>query len=196
MLNGYLYVLACGGLQGGYEEHVLRQLAAIALKFKVNHILIEANFGDGMYTSLFKPVLAKYWNVTCEEVKHSVQKEKRICDSLEPIVQQNRMVLDHNVIEQDFNSLDQYSTETGFNYSLIHQFSRLTREKGALVHDDRLDALSMACMYWVEQMASDADTEQLDHRSRELDKELEKFMDDVLGVVEGTHTPLWTDRMR
>jgi len=196
MLNGYLFLLACSGFQGGYDEMTLRKLAEVALKFKVNHVIIESNFGDGMYTALFTPILAKYWSVTCEEVKHSIQKEKRLCDSLEPVVQGHRMIVDLNVIEQDYHSLSEYSTETGFHYSLIHQFTRLTKEKGALGKDDRLDALSMAVMYWTEQMAADADTEQLDYRARELDKELEKFMDDVLGVVEGTHTPLWTDRMR
>lgn len=196
MLNGYMYVLACGGFQGGYEEHVLRALAQVAQTYKVNHILIEANFGDGMYTALFKPVLAKYWAVTCEEVKHSVQKEKRLCDSLEPNFQNNRFVFDTRLIGSDYDSLGIYSTETGYQYSLIHQLSRITREKGALAHDDRLDALSMAAMYWTEQLAADADEEQQDHRSRELDKELERFVDDLHGVKEGTSQYVWTERMR
>jgi hypothetical protein len=196
MLNGYLYVLACGGMQGGYEEHVLTALAEIAKKYRVKQILIEANFGDGMYTSLFKPVLAKSWDVTVEEVKHSVQKEKRLCDSLEPVFAQKRVVLDTSLIDYDYKSLTQYSGETAYQYSLIHQLTRLTREKGALVHDDRADALSMAFMYWTELLAADADTEQRDYRAMALDKELEKFMDDTLGIKEGSSTPLWSTHMR
>ena len=195
MLNGYMYVLACSGIQGGYDETVLRALAEIAQKFKVNHVIIEANFGDGMYTSLFKPILAKYWDVTIEEVKHSIQKEKRLCDSLEPNFQNHRLIFDTSLIDSDYLSLSQYSGETAYQYSLIHQLSRLTRERGALVHDDRADALSMAVMYWTEQLAADADTEQRDHREKALDKELEKFMDTVLGV-KGTKSLLWTEYMR
>ncbi len=196
MLNGQLYILACGGIQGGYDEHVLVALSLIAKRYKVNYVIIEANFGDGMYTSLFKPVLAKHWDVTIEEVKHSVQKEKRLCDSLEPLFQQNRIVLDISLIDSDYKSISVYSGETGYQYSLIYQLSRLTREKGALAHDDRLDALSMAVMYWTEQLSADADTEQRTHREACLDKELEKFMDDTLGIKEGSSTPLWSSYMR
>lgn len=195
MLNGFLYVLACGGLQGGYDEHVLKALSIIAHTYKVNHVIVEANFGDGMYTSLLKPIMAKVWDVTIEEVKHSVQKEKRLCDALEPVIQGHRLLLDRSLIESDFLSTQQYGIETGYQYSLIYQFTRLTREKGALAHDDRLDALAIAVMYWTEQLASDADTEQRDHRQRELDKELERFIDNILGS-EGSRTPIWSEHMR
>jgi hypothetical protein len=33
--------------------------------------------------------------------------------------------------------------------------TRLTRDRGALQHDDRLDALAIAVGYWVESMARD-----------------------------------------
>lgn len=45
MLNGFLYILACGGLQGGYDETVLRRLVLIAKQYQVKHVVIEANFG-------------------------------------------------------------------------------------------------------------------------------------------------------
>lgn len=196
MLNGYLYVLACGGIQGGYDERVLRALAEIAQKYKVMQIIIEANFGDGMYTSLFKPILAKYWDVTIEEVKHNVQKEKRLCDSLEPNFGNHRIVLDTSLIDSDYLSISQYSGETAYQYSLIYQLTRLTRERGALVHDDRADALSMAVMYWTEQLAADADVEQSDYRAAALDRALEKFMDDARGVKAGTHSEVWSEYMR
>jgi len=35
--------------------------------------------------------------------------------------------------------------------------SRITRDRGSLGHDDRLDVLSMAVGYWVEQMSRDVD---------------------------------------
>jgi Holliday junction resolvasome RuvABC endonuclease subunit len=197
MLNGFLYVLACGGIQGGYDEHVLRKLGEIAAKFKVNHVIIEANFGDGMYTKLLMPVLAKYWAVTCEEVKHSIQKEKRLCDTLEPVIQGHRLIFDIGVLELDYKSLEIYPQDNCLTYSLIYQLTRLTREKGALVHDDRIDALAIAVAYWVEQMAADADEEQLHHRSDLLDKELEKFMDNTFNQDRSTpKEKLWTNHMR
>jgi hypothetical protein len=55
--------------------------------------------------------------------------------------------------------------------------TRLTRDKGSLAHDDRIDVLSMAVAYWVEQMARDVD-EALAARSEELFKqEMERFVE-------------------
>lgn len=197
MLNGYLYVLACGGFQGGYDEHVLRGLSEIAKLYNVNHIIIEANFGDGMYTSLLTPIMLKIHPVTMEEVKHSIQKEKRLCDSLEPGFQGHRIVLDISLIDSDYKSISLYPGETSFQYSLIHQLSRLTREKGALNHDDRVDALSMAVMYWTLQLSADADIEQRTHKEERLDLALEKFMDDALGTDKRSNRdPRWCNEMR
>lgn len=195
MLNGFLYVLAVGGLPGGYDDSTLRALSEIACLYKVKHVIVEANFGDGMYTQLLKPVMARVWDVMIEEVKHSIQKEKRLCDTLEPVVQGHRLVLDTSLIDKDYESTKKYSLETAHQYSFIYQFSRLTREKGALAHDDRLDALAIAVAYWTEALAADADTEQRDHRARELDKELEKFMDSILGD-KVDRTPIWSEYMR
>ena len=161
----------------------------------VNHVIIEANFGDGMYTKLFQPTLAKFWSVTCEEVKHSIQKEKRLCDTLEPVIQGHRLVLGIDVVEQDYQDIQRYGHDSALEYSLIHQLTRLTREKGALVHDDRVDALSIAVAYWVEQMSADADVEQLSHKSELLDKALDKFMDNTFNRKESTER-LWTNTMR
>ena len=48
-------------------------------------------------------------------------------------------------------------------------------------HDDRLDALSIAVNYWVEQMAADADKKIVERKNENLDLELEKFMAHVIG---------------
>jgi len=62
-------------------------------------------------------------------------------------------------------------------YSLFYQMSRLTRDRGAITHDDRLDALSIAVAYWVEQMAQDAEVKMAERKVELLDKELERFTD-------------------
>ena len=55
--------------------------------------------------------------------------------------------------------------------------TRITKVRGALAHDDRLDVLAMAVQYWVDQMAADADKEMVTRREELLDSELDKFMD-------------------
>ena len=45
VLNGYLFLLKQGGLQGGYREDNLKKLAFLAKEYKINKIKIESNFG-------------------------------------------------------------------------------------------------------------------------------------------------------
>jgi len=143
MLNGILYVTECGGLQGGYKQDNLQALAVIARRNRVNLVLIESNFGDGMFMELWKPILRKVHDVTMEEVRSNVQKEKRIIDTLEPVMNQHRLVIDPQVIEKDIQTVQNYPSESQVKYMLFHQMTRITKDKGALIHDDRLDALQM-----------------------------------------------------
>ena len=180
MLNGNLYVTDAGGLQGGYSEEVLTRLATLAKAHKVNEVLLESNFGDGMFKELITPYFTKIYPVTLQEVRHSIQKEKRMVDTLEPVMNQHRLILDPKVIENDFKSAQRYPADKQTRYMLIYQMTRLTRDKGALAHDDRLDALSMAVAYWVEHMAADADKEMKTRQAKLLEEELEKFVNNSL----------------
>ena len=177
MLNGTLYVPAAGGLSGGYSEATLTELAEIAKKYKVNYIVSESNFGDGMFTELMRPILTRIYPCSLEEVRHSTQKEKRIIDTLEPVMSGHRLVVDPDVIKEDFQTIQKYPHESQLKYSLFYQMSRLTRERGAITHDDRLDAVSIAVAYWVEQMAQDAEVKMADRKVELLDAELQRFQD-------------------
>lgn len=177
MLNGFLHVPVLKGYKGGYEDATLQDLALLAKLFKVNRVIIEANFGDGMFSELLKPVFRKNgYPITIEEVKHSIQKEKRIIDTLEPVMNRHRLIIDPSVIQQDYDSIQEYPTEQRIYYSLAHQLTRITYDRGSLRQDDRLDVLAIATAYWVERMSVDED-EQISLRKEDLlDQELRKFM--------------------
>ena len=185
MLNGQLFLTDFGGFLGGYDTSTLTQLAKIARTEQVNYIIIEANFGDGMFEALFKPVLAKYYAVTIEEIKSNIQKERRIIDTLEPVLNQHRLIIDPKLIRKDFDDTPDV------RYQLFYQLTRITRDRGSLVHDDRLDALSMAVAYWVEQMAKDVDLALQEHKDNKLDDALEKFMESAVGYKGKGNT--WLD---
>jgi Holliday junction resolvasome RuvABC endonuclease subunit len=179
MLNGYLYVVACGGLSGGYDDTTLTELSHIAKKYKVNHVVIESNFGDGMFMQLLQPVLGKIHPVLIEEVRHSKQKERRIIDTLEPVMMRHKLVFDPKVIEEDYRTAQKYEQAVRFHKMLIYQMTRITTDKGSLRHDDRLDALSMAVGYYVEQMNRDEVAGEKAHKQDLIDLELRKFMDNA-----------------
>lgn len=160
-LHGLLWVTAWGGIHGnGYGPETLEALAEIAKDHGVTKVVVEKNFGDGMFTSLLTPVLTRVYPVSIEEVYHSQQKEKRIIDTLEPLLNSHRIVLDKKIIKQDYDTAQAgpWGQELAKTYCGLYQLTRITRDRGSLVHDDRLDALSIACSYWVTQMNRDVDT--------------------------------------
>lgn len=185
MLNGYLYVPEAGGLEGGYDNDTLTELAHIAKKHKVNEVIVESNFGDGMYSQLLRPVLHKIHPCTIEEVRHSQQKERRIIDTLEPVMMNHKLVIDPKVIEEDYRTASKYEQAVRQSKMLIYQMTRLTSDRGCLRHDDRLDALSIGVAYFTEVMAKDEDAGIAEEKQRALDLELENFMANTLGRPTG-----------
>lgn len=175
ILHGRLFLVDVGNIASGYDNDALQTLSIAAKIHKVNTVLVESNFGGGMFTSLLKPVLHKIHKCEVVEVRHSTQKEKRIIDTLEPILNQHRLVVDEAVIKKDFASA------VDPKYKLFYQLARITKDRGSLAHDDALDALAMAVAYWVEQMARDTDKAAAEHYQEELDKKLEDFMRHAIG---------------
>jgi hypothetical protein len=191
MLNGQLYVPDAGGIKGGYDEKTLKQLVAIARDNKVNIVVIESNFGDGMFMELIKPLFRTTYPVTIEEVRHNKQKELRIVDVMEPVLNAHRLVVDPKVITNDYRSALTYPIEQQTRYMLMYQLSRITRDKGSLVHDDRLDALSIAVGYWTQQMAANADQSMVDRQQELLHKELQDFTDSFHKRSNSSKAVLW-----
>lgn len=178
MLNSQMFLIGAGGFRDGYTEKTLVSLAMTAKLYKVNEIIVEPNFGDGMFTALLLPYLTKHYPVTCAETERSnVQKEKRIVDTLEPVMNQHRLIIDRKLIERDYKSTQDLPPEDMKSYRLMYQMSRITYARGSLRHEDRLDAVQMAVAYWVEAMSLDAGTEIEKHEQEWKEKELRKFMD-------------------
>ena len=134
---------------------------------------IESNFGDGMATALLKPIMAKIHPCEIEEVRHNIQKEKRIIDTLEPIMNTHRLVVDESIIKEDF--------QLEPDHQLFRQMTRITRDKGALRHDDQIDALAIAANAWVERMDRDQILSYNQHKEDMLNDELERFMETNIG---------------
>jgi len=173
MLHGVLYLVAQGSLEGGYSDNTMAVLSKIAKKHNVNYVVIESNFGDGMATQLLKPIMAKIHPCEIEEVRHNIQKEKRIIDTLEPLMNSHRLVIDDLLINEDFKNEP--------DHQLFRQMTRLTRDRGSLRHDDAIDALAICANYWIERLDRDQQLSYNQHKEELLDKELEKFMEQSIG---------------
>jgi len=176
MLNGYLYATQCGGFKGGYDDLTLQKLANLAKVEKVSMIVVESNFGDGMFSKLLAPFVNKAYPVSIEEVRHNTQKEVRIIDTLEPVMMQHRLIIDEKLIKED------YETAPEPSYSLFYQMTRLTKDRGAIIHDDRLEALAMAVNYWTEQMDADSESIAAQQKLDAFNEEISRFMESATGT--------------
>ena len=173
-LLGKVFVPAFGGLRGGYDEANLVRLSEIAKEYKVNKVVVESNFGDGMFTSLLTPVLNAIYPVATEEIRNNIQKEKRIIDTLEPLMNQHRLVFDYSAIKKDVEFA--LSEPKNIYYSLIYQLSHITYDRGALVHDDRLDVLAMGVQFWNDYgiLKQDSDDALNIYKKKKIEDELKR----------------------
>ena len=167
--GGYLFVMEVDGFMDGYSDVTLTTMAQRAKQWGVNEIVIESNFGDGMFSKIMRPVFSKIHPCAIEETRSVGQKEARIIDTLEPVMMQHKLIMNKSVIENDYRVY-----ERGAVYSLIYQMTRLCRERNALAHDDRLDALTMAVAYWTERMDIDAEAA----RDEMTEQTLEEWLSD------------------
>jgi len=175
-LNGYIFLMDAGGFRGGYEDTTLQALANIAKIYKVNEVVIEGNFGDGMYLKLISPVIAATFPCAITEVKSKGQKELRICDVLEPVLGSHKLVLSEQLIDKDYRTALNNDGTTDPSYSLFYQLTRITRERGSLAHDDRLDALAIGVQFFVEAMEKDSKVGESEMLAEFLESHMENQM--------------------
>jgi len=177
--NGFLYLHDMRAYRDGYSDNTLLDILKGCKKYGVTKLLIETNFGDGLVSELFRKHLQQtQQGIDIEEVRANVRKEDRIIDSLEPILNQHRLVIDRSVIEWDFKSNPQAAPEERLQYMLFYQMSRMCREKGAIRHDDRLDALAQGVQYYTDAMGISALEEIKNRKRNEWNALLEEMLDD------------------
>ena len=177
--NGFLYVHEMRAYRDGYSDKTLLDILRGCKKFNATTLLIESNFGDGIVAELFRKHLQQVkYGMTIEEVRATVRKEERIIDSLEPILNQHRLIIDKGVVDWDYNSNKDEAPEKRLMYMLFYQMSRMCREKGAVKHDDRIDCLAQGVKYFTDALAISAQEEVNTRKREDWNDMLEQFLDD------------------
>lgn len=185
-LNAVSFTCAQGARLEGYSASTLQAIAEDCIKWGVGFCKVESNLGLGMFSSLLRAAYmeaASKAKVTPamtieDDRKGQVQKEVRIISILEPVVTGHRMVWNLSMLRADYPVLyDDVEDARRRFYRLTYQFTRITREKGCLGHDDRVDCL-----------ASDAEAvnELLKQRTKDAqdhDREL-KLAEETLKMIE------------
>ena len=178
-LHGYIFLAEILKLRGGYSDENYKALSALAYKHSVNLVHVEKNFGFGAFASNWRPILLSFYEAQVktgcpfvEDVWESGQKELRIIDTLEPLMARHKLIVHSDIIEYDCTSVNHYPIDVQETYKLFHQMSKISVHKGALIHDDSLDAVAGSVRYWVDQMALD-EGKRMEHK--ETDENLAFF---------------------
>ncbi len=176
--NGILYLHEMRAYRDGYSDTTLLDILKGCKKYNASTLLIESNFGDGIVAELFKKHIQQTnQHIFIEETRANVRKEDRIIDSLEPVLNQHRLVCNRSVIEWDYHSNQNEAPELRLLYMLFYQMSRMCREKGAVKHDDRLDALAQGVKYFTDALSISANEAIKTRKRQEWDAMLEDFID-------------------
>ena len=155
--NGYIFVRDIRAFTDGYSDETLSDIIRLGKRYKATKLLIESNFGDGMITELFKRHIVQMGGgMDTEEVRATSRKEERIIETLEPVMNQHKLIIDPKVWEYDYSSNPDAAPEKRLEYMLGYQMSRMCRDKGAEKHDDRVDALAQGVQYYVDAVAQSA----------------------------------------
>lgn len=181
-LNSKLFIKKITGVQGGYEDEVMINIANLAALHGINTIIVEDNYGDGAFGKMLEPHIMRISPKTeMEGFKVTGQKEVRIIEALEPLLNQHRLIIDKDIFIHDLDAPTK-------DYSFTYQLSHITRERDSLRHDDRLDSLANAIIYMLEYMSDDDERGYEYHIQKEAEVTLEFTLQHFSGKPRGkTH---------
>ena len=176
--NGLIYLHEMSAYRDGYSDSTLLDILKRCRTYGVTSLVIETNFGDGIVGELFKKHLINTkQHINIEEVRANVRKEDRIIDSLEPVLNQHRLIIDRGVIDWDYASNKDSPAEERLLYMLFYQMSRMCREKRAVKHDDRLDCLAQGVKYFTDALSISAQDQIRLRKAEEWEYTLQEFID-------------------
>ena len=175
--NGYIFLREVRAYRQGYSDQTLIDIIRFSKRYNATKLVIETNFGDGMVGELFRKHIKQTGQyIDIEEIRANVRKEDRIIDSLEPVLNQHRLIVDRGVIDWDYASNKDSAPESRLLYMLFYQMSRMCREKGAVKHDDRLDTLAQGVKYFTDALSINAHDAIKLRKREEWESVLEDFL--------------------
>lgn len=174
--NGYVFVRDMLAFRDGYSDGTLSSIVRLGKRYRASRLLVESNFGDGMVCELFNRHIQQQGAAfTTEEVRATVRKEERIIETLEPVMNQHKLIIDPKVWEYDYASNPDAAPEKRLEYMLGYQMSRMCREKGAVKHDDRVDALAQGVQWFIDALAQSAHKAQALRKNEEWKAMMDAF---------------------
>lgn len=146
--NGYVHLFSMGGLRGGVTEQNMDCIIDLCVEFGITDMHVESNMGHGTVEQLFlqqiikrKAQDASFPDIGVTGFYNSQQKERRIIDTISPLVRRHRFVVHERAIQDDaeysmLHPIDKRTVSSGF-----YQLANITYDRGSLAMDDRADCV-------------------------------------------------------
>ena len=205
-LCGYLFLKSIGSLDGGYDDDVLSRLALLARNTLTNRIIVEQEWGGGMFVNLLRQKILDLTQIgsstaptelisgvnAVEDQRHHMAEKwsgQWMCAvEVDDVAKRNKRkewrILDTlEPVVQGHRMV--ISLAVAENQRFQQQFTRICREEGCLQFDDEVDALAGAVSKW----KSSLDASQDDLADLALDRQLEQFHEDQRIVQEAMAPP-------
>ena len=167
-LYGNLFLKRVGAYTGGSKSDNLDMICHDARKYRVQDIVIETNYGGDMMMQLLQPKLQQLfikpgenglypngWSCYITGEHATKAKESRIINTLEPVANQHRLIVD---------------TEVAHDQILWEQFTQMSDVRGCLEHDDRVDALSGGVSLFKDSLDQDPCVNTEKYRKEEIER--------------------------
>ncbi|CBY88581.1 hypothetical protein [Pantoea phage LIMEzero] len=185
-IGPYIHVIGMHCYHGGQTEENVAAAVEWMHQMGVQSVTIEDNMGHGAVTNMFRGEIKRQGLVMgAEGIYSSGQKEVRILNRLNPIMQRHRVVLHWSVLEEDLR-LCRSMANGGREYSLFYQMQNLTTQKDSIPHDDRVETLSAAVFLHAAVLAQD--------EGQEAEKRLQAVSREFLANPMGYDDKSWIDQ--
>ena len=167
-LGGKIFLKKATGIQGGYDIETMNSIAQMCSDYEVDYLVIESNFGDGAFAKMLEPILNRISKGTSiEETRAKGRKEVRIIRTLEPLLNQRKLVVDKKVLDDDLKK--------NIINSFTYQLTRLTEEPNCLQHDDTIDAVEMLVSFMLERENFDSEATVERFNADKLQEDIDAF---------------------
>lgn len=193
---GQVHLIDFGGKKNGVDPKTMKEIALAAKKWQVREIVYENNMQA--WGSLFEATLKEVGQFCkIEGVRANAVKEKRIVDTLEPILYGGQLIVSRKALQDEYDQ-GMRSGDPRWQERLLQYQMALFRRSvkgGGLEFDDRIDALAFGLAQLHERFlrtGTDAVAQaERDRREREAEG---LWMEDTWGG--SVEEPLWVNSRR
>ena len=193
-------------MSGGLDSGSLAKIAAALREHGATELIYEKNadptgafgqlltkaIGDAAVPKGADPLYPDGWSCQVTGKHSSGQKELRVINTIEPLLAGHKIVVAPQVLEPQCPGHPEHEFQW--------QFTRITRERNSLQHDDAVDAMQIALAAWTDSnqslsMREDAiAANAAKHKAEEWADRMKRFDQMAIGKKkpEAYYTPVWS----